>query len=352
MRWLIFFAAALASAQRIAPDTQELLFKLDAARVRGGASASQIRAIREVLLQWVDVRLRNGATPADMNRELDAIRKPATQRDYPGTVGDVTAESVPGADELLAAHLTIGKTCGFDETIVIYQRSPWQRIGVILHDDNDTGLPWSFSSFHVGSKDASGNRLVVTGARTPSCSIPLIGANVRIDRIENGWLHNLLNQDVSPVIDGTSEVVPSAIDGDTVEFRFTRMMRGAGTITAVARYKIAGDKVTQIAPIALSRAGFIDTWFSMTDEHAANWSNPEAAQSRKEADSGMNFQTISRCDGRPAAWEIRLRSSNEAWYLQLAGEEPSQFRVVGLSKQPRAGCAEVGQEALWGDLKP
>jgi hypothetical protein len=98
----------------------------------------------------------------------------------------------------------------------------------------------------------------------------------------------------------------------------------------VLRYSVSRDKLTRIAPIALTRSSFIDEWVRVIDPMA--WSAPEALEGHRaihefsklhKGDEHFYFL----CPGSPQTWQIVTSSAFNAptknWVFVLAEDAQS-----------------------------
>jgi hypothetical protein len=133
---LLILLATVISAQQIQPDTQSLAARLKRIRAQDrGPTSDSFPAIQKAFLAWVDVRLRNRASLEALKREMKQARLSGPGRDeFWGidNTGLLELSLVTVPDDLFALRLGIGAAIGYDETIVLYQRRPWKRIGWVI----------------------------------------------------------------------------------------------------------------------------------------------------------------------------------------------------------------------------
>jgi hypothetical protein len=247
---LLILIAALAHAQ-VRPDTQALVASLKSIRGEPGLSAERSHAISRALLEWVDMRLRNRAHLNALNDELQAAGafgwgncEDATMCDYTGFISELRAEPVPGAENLFALHLGIGTTCGYDQTIVLYQRKPWARIGWLNHGDVQRGVPYNFSSFKVS--EVRGRWTIASAEFSQWCTSMMISVSFRISEIRGTTLTDLLNRDLSARLDEGSPVTLE-MTGSSVTFHYLTTATGGLLTRAVERYTVS-DSAATLAP--------------------------------------------------------------------------------------------------------
>ena len=155
----------------------------------------------------------------------------------------------------------------------------------------------------------------------------------------------------------------SSVEGNIAAFRYWFRMRNGDYAPAVRRYRISAGGTTRIAPIAITRAGFIDQWISMTADEAAPWSTAEALQGHRAVkdflrihnnDDYISFDKISLCKDAPTTWQIEASSGfnapTEHWVFMLSESDAEQLRMFSVEKEPRSGCVEYELEALIEEL--
>lgn len=242
----VLFVIAVSLQAQTRPDTQALATSLQALRGTAGPSKEQFRSIQDSFLKWVNVRLAHRDTVDKMNDELREagaldLRPPAEGfPNYTGFLDNLRIEPTPG--EFLAIRLGIGTTCSYDETVVVYQRQPWKRLGWLNHGDLKDGVGYVFSSFQVG------RRLIAATLFDEWCTSTLIRLNFRIVAIEGASMKTLLNRD----LDGRrgfpdwKHPASASIEGDQVNFRY--VIGPGGHISHVAqRYAVTAGGAKQIS---------------------------------------------------------------------------------------------------------
>jgi hypothetical protein len=354
-------------AQPITPDTQALLSKLISFRDYKQLPAKEFADIQAQAIAWVDKRIRARLTADELNAELAAARILRPERPEAsdgdvmynaiGFLDKVVLNPISGADDLTGVTLGIGLMCGMDQTILIYRRDSLRSVGRLDHHDPRFQFGLGFSSV-IGGETSDGRKLLASGSYSEWCTSTLIGVGLRIDSIENGSLHNLLNQNRSArFFDDPEKLVRPSIQDDVVTFRYTANLGDADLMArpAIARYTITSQGAVRIAPIALSRVGFVDEWLNMDRREAARWSTPQAAAQHDAVTAwfkrqAMKFAGISHCPGLTSVWEIgiaRLTLHDEPtkkWFFVMSEAGASQMRMLGIGTSPRPGCIVVSEK--------
>jgi hypothetical protein len=258
VKGLLLAAAFCLQAESTQPDTQALVASLKASRTEPGLATGRFRSIQAVFLEWIDVRLRNRDSINALNRELaDAgvfdpahgERANSAMSNFTGFLDEIHVETSP--DDLLALRLGIGTTCSFDETIVLYQRQPWKRIGWLDHGDVKDGVGYVFSAFTIGPKDVQERRLVVAAEYDKWCTSTLIRANFRIESLDLGSFKPILNRDLDARRD-IGDPVRADIGGNIVTFHYLATLPPGLLADAVQRYSVHGTKAAAVSAPSLS----------------------------------------------------------------------------------------------------
>ncbi len=373
-RLLLLLLATALQAQSLKPDTRALAAELKAipSKDRG---LTQHRGIRKSFLAWADARLKNPEQVAALQRELKIARLSGPGRDeFWGTDNTgllkIDIAPIPSAPDLFAVRLGIGAPIEYDQTIVLYQRQPWRRIGW-LNNELSTDEYSQFSSIKVGEKDAEGKRLVA------SAGYPIMRrydgpfvVQFRIDILESAMLKTILSKEATaeynyvPGNDGLEDLfAASSVEGTTATFRYTRRLHDESYAPAIQRYSVSGATATRIAPIAITRTAFIDEWIRLDPTEAAQWSTPEALEGHRainaylklhENDDHFYFDKISLCRDSPRTWQISANSAFNAptqrWIFLLSESGAAKMRMLRIGPEPQPGCVEYDQEALTEEL--
>jgi hypothetical protein len=153
------------------------------------------------------------------------------------------------------------------------------------------------------------------------------------------------------------------VEGSVATFRYSSQMRNEDYAAAILRYRVSGDTVTRIAPIAVTRTGFIDAWIRLDPAEAAQWSTPEAMEGHRavnqflklhENDDHVYFDTISLCKKSPRMWQITASSAFNAptqnWVFHLSESGAANMRMLSVADALQPGCIEYDPEALAEEL--
>jgi hypothetical protein len=155
--------------------------------------------------------------------------------------------------------------------------------------------------------------------------------------------------------------VGSSVEGTIATFRYTRRLRDESYAPAILRYSVSGATVQRIAPIAITRTGFIDAWVRLDPADAAQWSTPEALEGHRsineflklhENDDHFYFDKISLCKGM---WQISsttaFNAPSDKWIFLLSESGAAHLRMLSIEHEPQPGCVEYDLEALTEELR-
>ena len=358
-------------AQLIRADTRALVASLE--KIRGqesGYGKGQFPAMRTAFLAWVDTRLGARHQIEPLNKELRAAHLSGFGRgEFWGTDNtgllSISAIDVFGAADLFAVKLGVGVAIGYDETIVLYQRTPWQRLGWISQDVT-TGEYMQFSSITGGLKDADGKRLIASGA------YPIMrryngpmAVKFRVDVLEGSAMKTILNKEVMAEYDWQhdkveEQFVASTVEGNVATFLFWRPMRTVDLSRGMFRYSVSGSTLTRIPPLAITKGGFIDEWLRLEPDEAARMSAPEAAEGHRamndflrlhKDDDHFYFDKISMCGDN---WEVIastfFNAPTSKWVFLFSGSNATDLRMLSVGSEPHEGCVKKDDAELTNPL--
>jgi hypothetical protein len=111
----------------------------------------------------------------------------------------------------------------------------------------------------------------------------------------------------------------------------------------VLHFKIEGDRLRRVEPIALSPALFVDEWEASPWAEVAQWSEPSLASwhARLHQDLVLFgfWDNVGPCSGRPAKWQIVAEIDRQPLYFLVEEKDPSSYRMLDVSTAPQPGCA-------------
>ncbi len=314
-----------------------------------------------MVLRWLDSMVLSGATAREMQDELARAelldRRPAggTEAPYSSFTGFVSAPTVrplKDAAEFIEARIGVGMTCGYDETVAVYRQKPLRRLAVAYHEGERIDVPWVYRTVMAGPGDRRGRRLVAIAGYSAWCTSTMIGLNLRVLSIHGNEARTLLNRDVD-ARRFDEPVVTAQVGVGTVEFRYVANMSDGDFLhrPGVARFTLSGGVMTRAAPVALTRAGFIDEWLKMDAADAARWSAPAAMKHHaglSARKSAFTFESAALCPENPRTWQVVLKyhgsEDRHAFVMRESGA--AKMHMLDVLTPPRGGCRNEDITAL------
>jgi hypothetical protein len=363
------------TAVAIPADTAGLAAQLRAVRGKKWLTVAEYARLQTQYLGWIDARVQAARTIESMNRELRAAglfpprtdpMKPYLEA-YAGYLDEISTPRIRAAAGLLAiaAGIYKGGGCALDETVILYQREPLRKLAQINAAPDNNESAYYLAGLDVGETDASSGRLVASGWGFSNCTSTWNGQRIRIDRLKEISLDNVLARDLDAQNREENEDVAAWVRGDVVTFWY---QGGTGdgdllSAPAIARYRVAGNRAVRERPVALTRAGFIHEWLEMDGAEAARWSEPEAEQvhpavARAFADRYLEWAHVGRCAGSPPVWEVgvRIHGSQKLYVFRIGGSQATGLRMLAVTDQWTGACEaldirnnleSVGAELAW-----
>lgn len=296
--------------------------------------------------------MRTGSSVARMNEELESVgllsNGPETvddfEKNYAGFLGELANRPVRNAAGLSVVTFGIhtGSSCGFDDTVVLYQGKPLRRIATI---NASSQHGYRVREVSVGRSDPGRGRIIGSAWVLSNCTSNWNGEAFRIDLLQGRSIATVLER---PLGASSAYPVEISIEDDIVTFRYTTAIGDLVSLTrtGIARYRVQGGHAIRQAPVAASYGGFIDEWLGMDDAEAARWSAPEAkAQhhdlaARKEL---LQWEHVAACPGLPPVREIAVRwsKSGQTSVFLISGSSPAEMRMLSVSDKRSPSCKEI-----------
>ncbi len=362
------FKAQERQSSALGPDTESLIASVKSAVGQAYLSGDQFTQIRETLLRWIDTWIKQGKSQNEINRELrDAglidrreLPRDEVLKSFIGYLAEAKVQPLSGGEDILQVRLGIGMTCGYDETVVLYRRQPFARIGILNEFEPSHPIAQRYTSIVIGPRDSRGRRIVAAGAVSLWCTSTYVGAVLRLESLQDSCMRTLLKRAVAARIWDDAAVVRASVEGNVATFLYQASLPDGELMSrkAIARYSISGEQVRREPPIALSRIGFIDEWLMMDDREAVRWSTPNAAKRHRDlsawvANKPFEYWKTWLCSGSPSRWEVvinPLKDPTERRVFLLAEAGANKMKMLKVSKESLSGCREMGLPGLAADL--
>jgi hypothetical protein len=262
----------------------------------------------------------------------------------------------------------IGIECGYDDSAYLYGWSDegWRRVW--QNEQNiytkNAYKPQSIDAVLISPNNKANDYVVLTLGTQPWCSSNWREVYYRAFRLGP-------DQGAAPLVDGAEVAylgVDPPIEGSVarddvlVEFAVGSIDGGVHSRRAVRHYKINGDQVKRIDPLALSPRDFVDEWLTHEWKEAAFWSesaNRGSARSwhtrlHKGFVSGEFIYPTTHCPATADLWQVGVDFSDpptpigvaaKGTYFLVRWRPPYRFTLVDVSDHPSSGCTEEDRKA-------
>jgi hypothetical protein len=115
----------------------------------------------------------------------------------------------------------------------------------------------------------------------------------------------------------------------------------------MARYRFVEGHAVREAPIALTRAGFIQEWLTTTDADPKRWGESQAVEMRANLapviqKHGFEWSNIGRCGGFPPVWEVALRVQDleKLYVFRISGARATELRMISIGDSLTPSCIQ------------
>jgi hypothetical protein len=324
---ITLFVVATTSLAKTAPDTARLSADLQAVRGKKALDAEEYRSLQTEYLNWIDARVKAGVSIEKMNAELreaalfyhwidsaDGMLDESFES-RAGYLEPISTRSLRGAAELLVIKASIyrGIGCYLDMAVALYEKHSLKRLGWLQADQAESGFPYHLSGLDAVHRGAAGEWLVASSWTVSNCTSSWNGKRVRIDILRGTGIENLMAKDLYARDRDRVEDVAVWVRQDVVTFWYEGGLRNADlmSVPGILRYQITGDIAAREAPVALTRAGFLQEWLNMDDAEAA------AGASQMRLTNTLRLPPHSRmmrfCGTESPAATARRRFGNSAY---------------------------------------
>lgn len=346
---LIVSLPCLAAGMR--EDTARLAARL--ASLRGSElTAAEFAPLQAEYLAWIDVRVQARGTVKAINDELGQAKliyvDPITLTDdwEASHVGYLSAiRSEPFGEDVVILKLGIyaGSYCNYDETVVVYQRNPFRRLGW-LNAQQAYEHGHYLHGLAVGKDDPTHGRIVASGWTASNCTSVWNGGRFRFDVIRP-QMTNILNREVV-TRDDLEVKITTQNEGATFHYDTDMHDTVINGREGIASYRIENGKAVRQAPIASQFGGFIDEWLLLGDEDAGRFSSPAAAtlhheiaaQFKKEP---FDWQHAADCPGPAREIAVRGDESEKTTVFLIASSSIAEMRMLSISDKLNPSCREI-----------
>jgi hypothetical protein len=347
-------------------DTGRLAARLEHLRKPGLLASAEFsettfRGIQTEYVAWIDARVLAGLGIAEMNEELRAaklldpsgLENPFTQS-YAGFLEPVETLAPQLAPDLLAlrAGIHTGPSCSVDQTLLLYQRNPLRRLG-ILNGEVSFSHGYILGEARFGRSSVD-RRLVATAWIGSNCTSVWNGMRLRLDEASETSIRNVLNRPLA----AKNDEFELKVEENIATFSYGTLMlddqiqgrRG------IARYRVQNGRAVREAPFAVQRSGLVDEWVKLATEAVRPWSGMGAVRMHSSVVAGMEgksfaWQTVASCPGTAKTIEIGVRTeSDNRFVFRLSGTTATNLRMVSVTDTPSTTCIPMESEAAFATL--
>lgn len=366
---LSLLAAAPAAASDLADLTAAL--RQDCAKHQDTRCASpRLDRIKHLLRDRVEAALKRAPAdldPAQLERMLgitlprgkeDRGCAPDDDNTEVGTLGLTLRRN--GTD--LELRTSVGIACGADESAYLYrwEGGGWRRYwqSEQAYAKGGRYRPRHLTSVQVVPETG----LVVATGVEEWCDSAWHQAYYQIWRAAPGQGLRLLldGSDFAYLGELTGPLTARLGEGDDVyvEYMVASVAPALHSRPTLRHYRIEGDRVRRVDPVALTPVNFVEEWLSAGWPQSAAWTEPAARESARrwhaatrdrrtggvltaEVPAGQDGARRCRADG--SLWQVALdfpeagKSRRQAWFL-VRKTDPYRFRLAAIAGRPWPDC--------------
>jgi hypothetical protein len=257
----------------------------------------------------------------------------------------------------------MGISCGWDDSAYVYEfeGKAWQRR---LESEQNTYAkdrykPQWIESVQISSDFQTKRLLILTLGRETWCASNWHDVYYRLWSVTPNAPPKLLLDQSEWAFVAADPPINGTIRGDDlfVEYAVGALDPGL-TREAVYHFRVEGDGMKRVNPVALSPKDFAHEWLTSSWEQAKGWSESVALQRAHDADreAGESIDPTKHCGNRPDLWQVAI-DFHPAWYFLIRWRPPYNFTMVQAGARPFPGCTIDDSSAdeirtLFADWKP
>jgi hypothetical protein len=265
--------------------------------------------------------------------------------------------------KILIVRTAVGILCGSDESAYAYEwrDKKWRRFWQSEQEiqPGKVYTPQYLYAVNVSWPDEKARkRLILSLGSQGWCSSNFYDVYYRL------WQTQSDNSEPKLLLDNAQfaylgqhdpPIIGSVGSNDAlIEFRIPSLDPGVHSYETVRHYRVDGDKLVRIDPLALSPRDFTEDWLRASWDESANWTSPNAPPTLKvlhekvHADyiGGEYIDDTHHCQKDPAIWEVGVdfHEKGSAYFL-VRWQPPYYFEMVDISEKPRPDCDQPDTEA-------
>ena len=256
--------------------------------------------------------------------------------------------------ELLSVIFHFNLAGNIDSSFSLFGRRQlgWELLARDEHIPTpNSELAWA-STWHVATPEFSpsekdGSFVMLLWSESDHSTDGYHGIDVELHRFDvNLQSHRIFHR----LFSGKNQQL--ALDPDALRAEvaaFTHDPGRGGCRTYVYHYRIKGEEVTRIAPVAFDAHDFVDEWTSVPWEEAAAWSDPVNLQNLRQGheENRGGEMSVQLCDAKRTIWQIAIaQNDNDSLYFTVKQTGKWDFLMKSVSDKPMDGCTEYEPEPL------
>jgi hypothetical protein len=260
--------------------------------------------------------------------------------------------------DLIAVQTSFSVGCGNDTMLLIYEwkHDAWQR--ALRWQSGDykevSGAFGDFFNFVVLRRKESGQWLVAVAHGMPWCTSRWSGYD--LDLIQPSGTgesqHVLVHRNSTYVRFDVDPTMKLELGGFELRLQTGQLDLEYMTRLGIYRYRVIGDSLQRVQPIALNGKDFVDEWLQSDWSDAIHWSatthlgdlqNVHAEVAKRIApksgdDAVLSYGPVRACSGDPKHFQVEFdRDPGKPTYFQIEQGENS-FTMLDASPTPNSHC--------------
>jgi hypothetical protein len=208
-----------------------------------------------------------------------------------------------------------------------------------------SGAFWSFD-YAISPPDNRGSWYLVTKFINPWCSSTWSGINYAVLRPNPVSLTPKTLLSASDFMWwGSDDFGSLEVQADKFDLRFhsSSIDGGVHNRVFIRDFRVLGDKVRRIPPVAVSPRDFVDEWIVSPWKSASAWSLVAQRNELLKAHRGMRkdpfeeFDSVRKCDGAGNHFQVAV-SINEKQKYFLVAAAGANFQMESVTHSPNSRC--------------
>lgn len=340
------------------------------------ATQERIRALKDALAATVDAYMQCERESAVDVKKFESTLAGMLGANKPEPTTQITSQSISEVvDQVYGARLQLvvgrpesepqsigvevsfGLNCGVDTMLLVYERQNEKWRQVLRWQSGDyneiSGAFGDFFEYVVIPHGALGRWVIAVAHGKPWCTSRWSGFDVDVIRPAHGSVpqHVLFHNHAGYVRD-SEPVLKAESDGFELRLEKGSLDIDVMTRTGIYRYRLVGDKVHRVQPVAKNARDFVDEWLQAEWSEATDWTATEIAGSLKEEHTriaglrdpkaknwpSFRYGATRGCLGDPKRFQVELDQDRGAPTFFEIREGRDSFTMLSASSQPDPQC--------------